>query len=154
MKSKDQSTQSKAKSEKNRSSKKNLIRQIGSEVQIGNFNESDATISHTINCRSPESARQLALELSGSKPTTSSSKQIEYTKLHTHPWYGVVILEELTETDRNFISLYIQENVDTPARDFKLKVHRLFIDDPNQPINHALIQEILSVIAFAENSHE
>lgn len=150
----DQPTQNKAQNQTQGTSTKNLIRQSGSEVQIGNFNESDATINHTINCQSPKAARQLALELSGTKALSADQGEITYKKLRSHPWYGTVLLEELTEGDRQFIAIFVRENSNYSTQDFKLKAHSLFIDEPHKPINHALIQEILQVIANSGDHNE
>ncbi len=150
----DQPTQTKTKNKTQRTPTK-FLQQAGPKIQIGNFSEASTNITHTINCESSKLARQLVLELSGTKVSAVDPRENNFSKLKTHPWYGLVVLDqELTEQDKHFIALYIQENSDTSVQEFKLKAHRVFIDDPHRPVNHALIQEILSLIAFTEETHE
>jgi len=144
----DQPSQSKTKNKTQGTSTKNLILQTGSEVEIGNYDESDASTKFTIKCRSSKSARQLALELSGIKISSAEQRENEFRKLRTHPWYGTVLLEELNSDDRHFIALFVREHSKVSDQDFRIKVHRLFIDGPERPTNHALIQEVLSVVAW------
>ena len=153
MRSKDQLNHSKIKSQTQRTPTQNFIRQTGSKVEVGTCSDArEETVA--INCETLKSARHLALELSGTKLFTSNARQIEFVKLHTHPWYGTVLLEELTREDKNFIGFYIRKYPNISNHDFKLNVHGLFIDDPYRPVNHALIQELLLIIAMSGKSNE
>lgn len=153
MRSKDQPNHVKEKTKNEGNTQTKFIRQIGPKVEIGGFDHSYARITHSINCEDREKAKQLTFELSGTKHS-SYANIVRYTKLRSHPWYGMVLLEDLTEEDKNLITIFINEHSDISGPDFKLKVHSLFIDDPKRPTNHSLIQEILMVVATAGENHE
>jgi hypothetical protein len=147
----DSATQNKQNSLSPGTSTKKFIKQIGSEVQIGFYQQDSHQNSLTINCSAPSSARQLALELSGTKQFSHDRRQLRYRKLLSHPWYGTVLLEELSGDDRYYIVLFISENSTNSDDAFNLKVHQLFVDDSRKPTNHALIQEILSLVAMEKS---
>lgn len=131
-----------------------FIRQIGPRLEIGKYDYNNANIIHSIECGDQGKARQLALELSGTKFNLSCEKKSSYTKLQSHPWYGLVLLEELFEDDKNIIALFIDDNSIDSDQDFKIQAHRLFIDDSKRPIDHALIHEMLMVIATSRGNHD
>lgn len=150
---KDQPNSENEKPKKQATHTQNFIRQFGPRVEVGQYDYHNASIAHSINCEDQAKAKQLALELSGIK-RSSCAKIIRYTKLQSHAWYGTVLLEDLSEEDKNIISIFIKVHSNIPDPVFKLKVHSLYIDDPNRPTNHALIQEILLVVASSGGSHE
>lgn len=96
-----------------------------------------------IQCSSRNNARTLALSLAGI--VQDSSRNEKYRKLQTHPWYGQVIFQELTENDRQFISILIENMITLTDEQFRLTVNKLFIDAPDKPRHHAVIQEVLSL---------
>jgi hypothetical protein len=153
LRSKDQTNHVKEKTKNEGNTQTKFIRQIGPKVEIGLYDYHNAAITHSINCDDQAKAKQLALELSGTKHS-SCAKTIRYTKLQSHTWYGIVLLEDLSEEDKNIITIFINEHSNIPDQAFKLKVHSLYIDDPNRPTNHALIQEILLVVASSGGGHE
>lgn len=119
-----------------------IIYQNNSKVLIGYRQEGQIRVNQTIDCGTCVSAKKLALELSGTK-SIKCAREIKYEKLLSHPWYGTVILEELTEQDRQFILLYIHENQNLDGQAYKNKTQLLFVDDPQKPANHAVIHEVL-----------
>lgn len=116
----------------------------GKKIEIvtknSNNNQSKTT---EIESTSNRESKRLALALAGIR---TDHRLSSFQKLQSHPWYGTVILEELSENDRTFIVLFIQKHENLSKPDFSIKVHRLFIDDKYRPSNHAIIQEVLACL--------
>lgn len=149
----DQPTHSNRKSERKRTTTK-FIKQDGSHVHVGQFGFNQIKIVHSVACKSRTIARRLALGLAGLKIIEDNSKRRTYAKLKTHPWYGTVILGELSNENCQFIVIYVAENAFTPSDEFKYRVCELFIDNSRRPPDRALIPEILLVVECSENKNE
>ncbi len=122
-----------------------FIWQIGKQVGIVS-QSTDPNAQRTIRiiCESPQRAHRLALSLSGLS-RSSDSRFEKFLKLQSHPWYGTILLETLSDSDREFIVLYIDKSVGLTDEEYRRKVHLLFLDESKQFENCAVIQEVLSL---------
>lgn len=125
--------------------KSRFIQQSGSRIELGVQHGQLRKDRQVIECGTPISARKLALELSGIKESHGKRREQKFRKLATHPWYGQVIFNDLTEDDRQYIVIFIRKNKSLSDEEYRTRIHRLFLDDPNKPENHALIQEVVSL---------
>jgi hypothetical protein len=121
------------------------IRQFENKVKINTQTTPSDQFSKPIeiHCQSKSHARTLALALAGI--VQDLSRKEKYQKLQSHPWYGQVIFQELTEHDRQLISILIEKTDSLSNEQFRITVQKLFVDDQLRPKNHAVIQEVLSL---------
>jgi len=121
------------------------IEQVGKTVRVGRHSPSpvqESTIE--ITCHSTKASRELALSLAGVR-LEASTRLEKCRKLQTHPWYGTVLVEDLSVEDRQFIVFFVQHHEELSQNEFALKVHRLFLDERKRGDSHAVIQEVLSL---------
>lgn len=123
----------------------NSILQTGSSVQI----KTKTGKQIQIDCADPTFAKRLALTLSGLTVDYSNTRMLRFLKKSSHPWYGSLILGDedgsLSNSDRKWIVLFLDETKLISENEFNKKVAHLFVDNPDRPDRHALIQEIVSL---------